>query len=136
MKSHTSLITLIAALLYTAGIPALAKSENTHPMMFRVNEVVREGATLVKFGSTESAVWYQFGSPDAKPAKNVWVYHNFRSSNERALSHECHSLMITFENDRVADIVLVNSRAKTVIVAELAKNPHYLADLRTRIAQR
>jgi hypothetical protein len=127
MKKFTSpWVLLLAAIVGLAmSLPAIA-ADNAGPVMYRVKQVVLNGALyngVLAIGSTKTAVRWELASPNLQPSPDVWIYYNF--TNDRADANElgCTNLVFTFKGEVVTDIRVVNQRAVGVILARADAMP-------------
>lgn len=133
MNTRISLLTLLLA----AGCilpPPLHAGPRAPGAAFSVTKVLRSGETIVKIGTAESTVWHFLGFPDRKLGDNVHIYNGFKGNLPEAQDKGCDTLVITFEQDRVVDIKLINPKGVRVLVA--ASNRGALNQNRVYVAQR
>ena len=71
------------------------------------------------------------GSPLRKISPDVWVYNHCRADLALPNDLQCDNLVVTFAQDRIVDLKLVNVRAVQVIAANLEhKRPELYASAR------
>lgn len=121
-------VTCMLALLAAAICPAMASERTTSvPTAIRVRAVEKDGADVVKVGSTDSRVMEELGRPLTKYGDNVWVYPNYRANQPVDEKLGCSTLLISFENDRVSGIALVNQRAATIVAHGTKRDPAFFS---------
>ena len=124
MKTYaTSLKLFVAALgfLLAAALPAAPAS--TPAAAYSVKNITRNDVVVIQVGSTTSTVYQSIGYPKRKLSDDVWVYFNFRGSLDEAQNQNCGTLLLTFSNGKVAQIMLVNDRALNTIAAAMKVDP-------------
>jgi hypothetical protein len=128
--NHSTMKTrILSAIVFVAALggflagPLSAAPDKTPAKAYSVQAVTRDGAIVVKVGSSDTTVNRWLGTPDRKLAGDVWAFFNFVGSREEAKAEGCSTLLLTIANGRVADIKLVNDRALNVIVAQMDVNP-------------
>lgn len=127
MNTRHALITLLVTLVAATSPVVQAGSKNTTaPTVVRVSAVTRDDTPVVSIGSTDSAVLTELGSPFLKYADNVWVYPNYRGSGDSPIVEQCTMLVITFDNDRVASLGLMNPKAAKIVASKAQTDPGYL----------
>lgn len=96
-----------------------------HQALVHVNVVTRDGVEFVLDGMTEAEVRKALGQPKVL-AGNVWAYSKFDSESEDARQHGCDTVLISFQNHRVATLALVNDRALNFAGIQLRHEPGYV----------
>ncbi len=116
-----TLAALVAVIASLAATSAFAAPKTPSPKAYPVDKVFGHyGQLVATVGIGESTVRYHLGSPDGKVAPNVWIYSDFKGNLESAREDCCEYLVVTFQDERVADIKLVNCCA----FRALASNPN------------
>lgn len=110
----------------TEQLTAAAQDENTHPAMFHINAITRGSQTIVGDGTDQAAVRNALGQPE-KLSTNVWAFAKFGGLSDTTNRHGCDTLLVTFENDRVVALALVNELGKWHVAEQLKFNPNYVA---------
>ena len=115
---------LLAASLALAVLSTSAAAPREFPpMTHRVTAVERHNGTIVEPGTTILTVRQLLGTPHRKLADDVWVYDRFTASRDTGDDDGCHTLVITFAKNRVADLRLVNSLAEQAFIVALKSKP-------------
>jgi hypothetical protein len=126
MKSPTvSVILLAAALSVLALTPLSAASKNDFPVAFPVSALIAtpQGGERIERGTTRAdATWALRRMPHQELSPDVWVYPGYHANLDAANDHGCGTLMVTFANDKVVDLKLVNKPAAAVIAANLSRS--------------
>jgi len=68
-------------------------------------------------GTTRGVVLLALGSPSVELSPNVWVYQNYRPSDPAPRRQGFDTLVMVFEEDRVARLRLVNGKTLAAHVA-------------------
>ena len=122
----TSVVLLAAALCVSASTPLSADSKNQSPRGFSVRtlnvtpyvgEQIERGATRAYVARVMS------GQSRQELTSDVWVYSGYHAELDAANEQGCGTMIITFANDKVVDLKLVNKRAVAVIAAKLNLSP-------------
>jgi hypothetical protein len=123
MKTRlNSVLILAAALSASALVSVSAASNNNLPVAFSVNTLTAsaQGGEQISRGTSRGDVAYamrlkarQELSPD------VWVYSGYHADLDLANQQNCGTLVITFADNKVADIQLVNGPAAVIIASNL-----------------
>jgi len=116
MKTRTSSLLILIAALSTAGLsiassPIPAKG-------YRVATVQQDGIPIVELGTPSFTVRRLLGIPVRKLNNDTWIYDRYAASPEQMPNDSCHTLIITFADDRVTEIKLVNDHAVQVIAKQ------------------
>lgn len=112
------------ATVRTGRTPA-APDRNEHEALVHVNVVTRDGVEFVLDGMSEAEVRKTLGQPKII-AGNVWAYSKFDAESEDARRHGCDTVLISFQNHRVATLALVNERALNFAAIQLRNEPGYV----------
>lgn len=104
------LFLLAAAFLAAPGFVARA-SDSTPVVAYSAEQSAPVGllSEAIRRGSSRHEVLTKIGSPGTRLASNVWVYWNYRSNNLAAERRGLDTLILTFSDDRVTDMKIVNS---------------------------
>jgi hypothetical protein len=119
-----SILFLSVALSLSASIKLSAALKKESAFAYRVRSVTvivtPEDDMIIGRGATREYVshvmkyqWCNELSPD------VWSYVGYHANLDSGDEHECGNLVITFVNDRVSNLQLVNSREVVEISANL-----------------
>ena len=124
MKTNATSLKLFVATLgffLAAALPAAPAS--THAAAYSVKNITRNDLVVIQVGSSTSTVYQSIGYPQRKLSDDVWVYFNFRGSLDEAQNQDCGTLLLTFSNGKVAQIMLVNDRALNTVAAAMKVDP-------------
>ena len=116
MKTRTSSLLILIAALSTAGL-SFASSPNP-AKGYRVSTVLQDGIPIVEQGTPSFTVRRLLGIPVRKLNNDTWIYYQYNASPEQMPDDSCHTLIITFADDRVTEIKLVNDHAVQVIAKQ------------------
>ncbi|HLP06792.1 MAG TPA: hypothetical protein VK178_01400 [Opitutaceae bacterium] len=100
-------------------LPLLSARPEAHAFKAR-SITVQNGHFTLKPGALDAEVRRYVGSPDLELNDHVRAYHGF-GPNGVFDSHSCDIMLLTFANDQVVDIKLINSEALTVLKRRLQK---------------
>ena len=101
------------------------------PCGFVVDKVNVSQNLDVTRGDTLMTVRRVLGAPLQQLSPHVWTYTGFHASlPEGAEAYGCDTLVVTFSEDRVVDLKMVNLKATQVIAANLHRD-----NLATRVAK-
>jgi hypothetical protein len=124
MNTHpVSAIILAATLCLSASIPLSAASQPDLPVAFHVQSVnvVSRGNMTIARGSDARDVFFAMKYKNRERlASGVWVFSDFHADSGAQIAQGCRSVVVTFENNRVIDLQLVNQSAKSSIAARLS----------------
>jgi hypothetical protein len=139
MKTSNSILSLLVGTLGlgTFSLFAGPPDEFTHSYIASTRYIESSnGATLFAVGDSASRVTNLLEEPDMQLSPTVWLYRRFPvDGNRDTRQHTCDNLLISFQpgrkpNDqRVAAIVMTNTKGLAKIERELQQNPRYLEDL-------
>lgn len=120
-------ILLFAALIALAFPRLQAASSSDHlPFAYKVSEVVLPDSShagrLVR-GDSRNTVRAALGQAPRQLSPDVWVYPGFGGRVAKYMAPVCEDLVVTFAEDRVVDLKLVNAPAVRVIAASLRPKP-------------
>jgi hypothetical protein len=76
----------------------------------------------VSAGTGKSSVLSLLGKPAEVPSPDVFVYYNCEPDQAVARGHSCNVLVITFAQNKVADLKFVNSAGAAVLAANVRKS--------------
>lgn len=116
-------LVLAATLCLSASIPLSAASNPDLPVAFHVPSVtvVSNGNMTITRGSDASDVFYAMKYKNRERlASGVWVFSDFHADTDAPNVKGCRSVVVTFENNQVIDLQLVNQSAKVSIAARLS----------------
>jgi hypothetical protein len=117
-----SALILAATLAVSASVPTSAASQAASPVAVPVQTVTVESNGNMKIvrGMDRGDVSYALKYKNRQElAPNVWVYTGFHANSEAAVVQGCQAVVITFANDKVVDLQLVNQPAVASIAANL-----------------
>jgi hypothetical protein len=98
---------------------------NTHEALLHVNVVTRDGQVFVMDGMSEGQVREALGQPQII-AENVWAYPQYEAASTDADRHGCDTVLISFQNHRVATMALANDRAIKFAAIQLQSENGYI----------
>ena len=112
MKIRLASLLLLAAAL---SAPVFASEKNDTAVPVRVSNV----GGYIERGAPRVAVFAHLGSPSRRLSSDVWAYDGFRADVASVNERGCDTLIITFVDNQVADLKLVNRPAARSIAADL-----------------
>jgi hypothetical protein len=114
---------LLLAATLCGSAPLFAASESEIPASFSIQTVTVASGGGLKFerGDLRSDVMFAMKNKLCQRlSHNVWAYDGFFAENAHSdLLRRCETLVVTFENDRVVDVQLVNKPAFAAIAANV-----------------
>jgi hypothetical protein len=120
----TSVLILAAALSASTFSPIFALPQNDAPIAYSVRTVIAtsNGNMKVERGMTREDVSFAMRYKTREQlSSNVWVYTGFHAENsDLANDKGCGTVVITFSNDRVADLQLLNKPAVSATAENLS----------------
>jgi hypothetical protein len=124
MNSHpTSVLILAAVLSASAFTPLFASPNSGVPIAYSVRTLIStsNGDIKVTRGMSREDVSFAMRFKAREQLTNdIWVYTGYHAENsDQATDQSCGTVVITFSNDRVVDLQLVNRPAFAAIVASL-----------------
>ncbi|MEO7599965.1 MAG: hypothetical protein ABIV50_13595 [Opitutus sp.] len=119
MKTNIASLLLLAAVIsVTAFCPLSAASNGLPAIAYPVTSVTvadRFRPTIER-GTDRATVVEVMGQPSARLTPDVWLYHNYRTNDlSQANDLGCRSMIVTFANEKVSKMNLVNQRAAYLI---------------------
>ena len=120
-RSANALI-LAAVLSVSVSIPSFAASKNDSPIAYPVNTVTStsNGCLKVVRGMDRGDVsWVMKYKSHEELSPDVWVFSGYHADNDLPNDQGCGTLVITFANDKVVNLQLVNKPAVAAIAANL-----------------
>lgn len=117
MNARRVSLALICAASGSLFLPSLGARPEAHAFMAR-SVTVQNGHFTVKPGVREVEIRRHLGAPDRELNANVRAYRGF-APNGVYDSHACDIMLLTFANDQVVDIKLINSDALAVLTRRL-----------------
>lgn len=117
MNTRIRLLPLLLATLGCIGASSLQAASRPRAVAYPVSMIVDGHTPIVTVGVEQNRVRYHLGQPDRRIWPNVWIYRGFTTDLERARADGCNTLLVTFEQDRVADLKLINPRGTRVFLA-------------------
>jgi|SRR5271157_1416921 len=118
---NASVLILAAALSASAFSPLFAKDDV--PVAYSVRTLIStsNGDMKVERGMTRGDVSFAMRYKDREQlTPDIWVYTGYHANNsDTANAQGCETVVITFANDRVSDLQLVNKPAFAAIAATL-----------------
>ena len=123
MKTRINSVLILAATLsVSALIPLSAASNNSSPAAFPVKTLTASvhGGEQIERGTPRGFVaWAMRLKSHEELTPDVWVYTGYHADLDQANQQDCGTLVITFANDKVVDLQLVNKPAAAFIAANL-----------------
>lgn len=87
----------------------------------------RAGSSIVP-GDTRECVQELMGLPDRELSRDVWLYRGYHTHDRRVPdSQHCHSMLLYFEDDTLAWMLFVNSRAAAALRRDLENRTDHIA---------
>ena len=128
MKTRiTSVLILAAALSASALVSLSAASKNTAALAYSVDTLfVKSSGYVIERGATRATVLFAMGEPREELAPNVWTYSRYQANLDIANAQDCNTVVITFDQNRVADLKLVNKKTVSIFAADLKVNQSLL----------
>ncbi len=127
---HVSILVLAAALSAPALLPVSAAPQDTAVGYWasritatRWNSLLERSESQTLFeGTSRAAVVTALGQPARVLSADVWVYDNCRPDQAVARERGCNVLVVTFADDKVAEMRFVNHPAVEMIAANSKVN--------------
>jgi len=123
MNARTvSALILVAGLSLAASAPLFAASPNEVPTAFTVRTLIAtsNGDMKIQRGMDRGDVSYAMKYKVRQElSHDVWAYAGYHTDLPLADARDCRTVVITFVNDQVADLQLVNKPAVAVIAMNL-----------------
>jgi hypothetical protein len=113
--SSACLIAWLAPLWVTLGCVSPA---NQTPYAHATN-YVEHGDSIFGRGTPRAAVRQILGPPHRELNQNIWLYRHYSGGAAQLPHDDCDSLVVTFSEDDVADLTLINARAEEVLAARI-----------------
>jgi hypothetical protein len=110
----------VAGSLFAAGCSTVA---NPRAIVHPVTGASRPDTATVVRGSPLNAVYASIGYPRYKLTRDVWLYDDFCPTPPLKSVDDCSLLIVTFDQDRVADLQLANRSAERQLSARLRSQP-------------
>ena len=126
MKTRSSSVLILAATLSAfALIPSSATAANAPAIGYTVSELAlaSRGYEKITRGTSRAEVTSSMGHPFRELSPDVWLYSGYHANLDRANEQGCNTLVITFAQDRVVNLKLVNRDATRAIAAMLKIQP-------------
>lgn len=117
-----SALILAAVLSVSTSIQSFAASKNDSPIGYPVNTVTATSNGDVKIvrGMYRGDVsWAMRYKSHEELSPDVWVFSGFHANLDQANDQECGTLVITFANNKVVNLQLVNRPAVSALAANL-----------------
>lgn len=124
MKTALHLLVLLIALGSTAVASSTANANSNRALAHSVKSVQHRGDISIVPGTTCFDVVRELGEPSRKLAANVWAYDRFSGGDAQSRNDDCSILLLTFQNDRVAQMQLINPSAQRVIAGRIEASKH------------
>jgi len=123
MNTRNVYVLIVAAALVTsASVPMFAASKDDTPIAYSVNTVTStsNGDIKVTRGMDRGDVSFamKYKSHD-ELSHDVWVFTGYVANVDKVNDQGCRTLIVTFANDKVVDLQLVNRLAADEIAANL-----------------
>ena len=117
-----SALILAAVLSVSSSTTSFASSKSDSPIGYPVNTVTASSngdIKIVRGMSRGDVSWAMKYKSHEELSPDVWVFSGFHANLDQANDQECGTLVITFANDRVVNLQLVNKPAVSAIAANL-----------------
>ena len=116
----SSVLVLLAAFSALALAPLSAAPISPSAIAYPVSSLtaIKGGEDIVRGTYRYDFIRAQRGKAHRELAANVWVYTGYRSDSESANQQGCSILVVTFAQDKVVDMKLVNSAGAAVIATQ------------------
>ena len=117
-----SALVLAAVLSVSASSPSFAASRNDVAVVYPLNTVTvtSNGDMKVVRGMYRGDVsWAMKYDSHEELSTNVWAFSGYHANLDLPDDQNCGTLIITFKDDKVVDLQLVNKPAVAVITASL-----------------
>ncbi len=134
MNTRLASACILSALVAFASVPARAATANDAPIIFSIHTLsaTSNGGIRIERGMDRGDVsWAMKYKSHEELSPDVWVFTGYRADLDLANQRGCDKVVITFVNNKVADLQLVNRPAVGVIAARLRAN-HPARDLASR----
>jgi hypothetical protein len=123
MNTPTASALILAAVLsVSTSSPSYASSKNETPIAYSVNTVTvtSNGDVKIVRGMYRGDVsWALRYKSHEELAPNVWVVSGYQANLDLVNDQGCETLVITFADDKVVDLQLVNRPAIAAIATNL-----------------
>lgn len=124
MNTRIRLLILMFATVGCPGASSLQGATLPRAVAYPVSKIVEGETPLVTVGVAQTEVRHQLGRPDRRIWPNTWIYDGFTADLARARADGCNTLVVTFEEGRVADLKLINPRGTRVLLASTRQGDH------------
>ena len=117
-----SALIIAAALSVSASIPLFAAPKNDLPVTCPVRVLVAtsDGCARITRGMYRGAVSHAMRyNSRVELSPDVWVYSGFHADTDSSYAQECGTVVITFADDKVANLQLANRSAVAVLSTNL-----------------
>ncbi len=130
MNTPLSALFLLAAALIGPA-PLLAAPAGDHADVVRVRTVKSWTGDQIARGDAPCTVRRSLGSPHRTLSSDLWVYRGYYPAEDSVPTFRGNTLLVTFTNNKVTDLHLVNPRAERILVAHLRTTqvPVMIADI-------
>jgi hypothetical protein len=125
MNTRLATACILSALAALASAPARAASTYDSPIIFSIHTLsaTSNGGIRIERGmDREDVSWAMKYKSHVELSPDVWVFTGYRADLDLANQRGCDKVVITFVNDKVADLQLVNRPAVGAIAANLRAN--------------
>ena len=109
---------LIAAVLSTSALSSVSVAAD-RAIAYPVGRVTASSEEIMR-GDSRLEVRRLMGAPDRRLSSNVWIYFKHHAPNTPQVARDnCRTLMVTFTDNRVSDLKIVNARALKIYTAQV-----------------
>jgi hypothetical protein len=112
MKTRSATLALLLTAL--ALTSACVGPQTNAPLSHAVGGIARPGDTDLARGASKSEVRLALGAPSHQLSADVWAYYGFNGGRQHTENDGCSTLLLTFTNDTLTDLQLINDRAQIV----------------------
>lgn len=112
MKTSILIVSLALSVLVVSASGAPSTTPALALPVSRVSDQIESGMPRI-------AVTVRLGQPSQRLSENVWAYRGFRVRNGSSGQEACDTLVVTFADDLVSDLRLVNRPAEVAIAAQV-----------------
>lgn len=123
MKTRINSVLFLAATLSVSALVSLsAASNNSFPVAYPVYNLTAsaQGGEQISRGTSRGDVaWAMRFKSRQELSPDIWVYSGYHADLDLANQQDCGTLVITFANNKVADMQLVNKPATVIIASNL-----------------
>lgn len=120
MKTRlVAVLSLVAAFAVSATASPRSPVEHD-PFGFNVSEIIQPNDQSITRGTPRMTVRRLMGPAYEALSPDVWLYHGYHPNIAPGHERGCDTLVISFADDQVTDLKIVNARA-TAVIADYLK---------------